>query len=154
MIAEMPNFAASSTLSRNGKKASDARTVFFKSSSGFVGAHRGDSDRINAVHLSGADSDGLRFIGENNRVRFDVFADFPGEKQSANLLRSAVFRKRFSNLLVILKSSRFCTSIPPEIVRYSSVFICVFLNAQNAQIFLFLKISSASGQIPAQARLR
>jgi hypothetical protein len=39
----------------------------------------GDLRRADAVHLSGTDTNGNAIFGDDDRIGFDVFADFPGE---------------------------------------------------------------------------
>src|SRR6267154_941997 len=69
MTAVAPAFAASSTPSGNGKKASDATTV----------PCSGDCAFITASHLAGADAEGRTVAREDDGVGLHVFADFPGE---------------------------------------------------------------------------
>ena len=55
------------------------------------GLHRAEACGIDPAHLSRADAYGLAMAfaepGIDDRVRFDVFADSPGEEQSPHLLR-------------------------------------------------------------------
>jgi len=98
--------------------------------------HRCDSDRINAVHLSRADSESIRLIGENNRVRLDVFADFPREKHRSNF---AFRRLSFGNDFQIARRNNQIIAVLNEHSAGDLFVFDVFgvldsFNFQNAQI--------------------
>ena len=77
-----PALAASSMLSRKGKKASDASTA---PRDALAGLAHGQVDRIDPAHLPGADADHHAALGQHDGVALDVLAHQPGEAQVGQL---------------------------------------------------------------------
>ena len=83
-MATAPALAASSTPSRNGKNASDART---DPASGDPRLLHRDPHRVDARHLAGTDAQRPAPGAEHDGVRLDVLGDPPGEIQIRELGR-------------------------------------------------------------------